>query len=78
MWNAAAWVGITRAGDDQWYDTGATTPLNSSALPWCPGEPNNNLNTTGGLQCRAFLRWPHHMRGGLVVGCAMPALLPCC
>jgi hypothetical protein len=50
-WSAAAWIGITKLADatnatnSTWED--ARGPLNSSAVPWCPDEPNNRFSGEG-------------------------------
>jgi hypothetical protein len=38
-WSAAAWLGVS-ASPSGWVDTDGA-PVPASALPWCPGEPNN-------------------------------------
>ena len=49
-WSTAAWLGVS-AGPSGWVDTsGASVP--ASALPWCPGEPNNK---DGAERCTSLL-----------------------
>jgi hypothetical protein len=48
-WSAAAWTGITKLADatnatnSTWQD--ARGPVNSSAIPWCPDEPNDRFSS---------------------------------